>query len=54
LRRRCSAQRQRLLQQAAAAYNSAKQADKDLSEKAEAGTNRSEVLKVINAYQRFI
>jgi len=46
------AQQATLLQQSAAAYPSAKQADKDLNEKAKPEQTRSEVLKVISAYQR--
>jgi N-acetylmuramoyl-L-alanine amidase len=46
------AQQETLLQQAANAYSSAKEADKALSEKAQSEPRRSEVLKVINAYQR--
>src|SRR4051812_29143660 len=46
------AQQEALLQQASNAYSSAKQADKVLHEKPQAEQGRSEVLKVINAYQR--
>jgi N-acetylmuramoyl-L-alanine amidase len=41
-----------LLQQATAAFNSAQQADKVLNEKPKPQQTRSEVLKVISAYQR--
>jgi len=46
------AQQDVLLQQAGAAYATAKQADKALNEKPQSEQSRSEVLKVINAYQR--
>jgi N-acetylmuramoyl-L-alanine amidase len=41
-----------LLQQATSAFNSAQQADKVLNEKSQSQQTRTEVLKVINAYQR--
>jgi N-acetylmuramoyl-L-alanine amidase len=41
-----------LLQQATSAFNSAQQADKVLNEKSQPQQTRTEVLKVINAYQR--
>jgi hypothetical protein len=46
------AQQDVLQQQAGAAYASAKQADKALSEKSSSEQSRSEVLKVISAYQK--
>src|SRR5262249_35827085 len=48
----CAQQQDPLLKQASSAFTTAQQADKALNAKPQAEQTRSEVLKVINAYQR--